>query len=1117
MQLAFCFFLGSICVKAHSQIQKVKFSLLSGTSGVTLGKINGMTRDKYGFMWFSDQSNRSIVRYDGSHMKRYQYDPNNPNGLGGFYPECLFADSKGNIWIGFFGMGVDKFDPVSNTFIHYRHDSKDPQSLSNDSVNAIIVDHLGKIWVASFGGLDELDEETGKFKNYKHNPADPKSLSYNIVRALYEDKAGDIWVGTGFAFRNEPGGGLNRFNRGDGSFTRYFSDSSNPQTLAGNKVRAIFEDSYGNFWIGTNEDGLQTLDRKTGIVTRFPYDPSNPSKLSRGPRKGQEDHITFITEDASRKLWIGTLSNGIIRYDPSTRQVVRYGSDDDKSSEFKDNSSWWANATADGFVWISTQRNNLFKVDIYNTTFPNYGSGPNDGLYSILEESDSVIWQGSANGAARRNIVTGRVQYYRNEPGNFSSLSNNMVYVIFRDKKKNLWLGTRNGLNLFNPAMGKFRRYYHDSVDLQTAGNMVPTIIEDRDSNIWVGCYGGGVDVWDHRTGKITNLQNKPTDLNSLNTDLTIVLAEDPSGDIWAGLDNNGGLNRINRHTRKVTRYLQGIVVNSIRKTPDGEIWIGSPSGLYHYNRQKDSLILFGEVGSISNVSQIRALTSDLENRLWLSTEGGIYMVNKSRDQAVRFGREYGIDNVSYHFHYGAAFCLKNGDLIFGNDLGYISFDPARLEISGKKTQLYFTEFRVNDKSIIPGFGQALTESLFEAKEIRLNYNQNVFSFSATLIDFRNESGKRIYYLLENYDKDWRSVEPEEWIQYFKLPPGKYVMHIKSANEGSGDWTEKQIAVSILPPWWLSWWAYVLYFVGFVVTAYSIYKEERRKIIQRERMKTKERELAQSKEIEKAYHTLKETQVQLVQSEKMASLGELTAGIAHEIQNPLNFVNNFAELNRELIQDMNLEIDNGNLDAIRNIAKDIASNEERIAEHGRRADSIVKGMLQHSRTSTGVKEPTNINALCDEYLRLCYHGLRAKDKGFNAQIETHFDSSIPELKVVPQELGRVLLNICNNAFYAVHEKRNIAGAGYQPTVKLTTKSIGGQIAEIRIEDNGNGIPGKILEKIFQPFFTTKPTGQGTGLGLSMSYDIIKAHGGQIHVNSTEGKGTTFVIEIPMTT
>jgi len=272
--------------------------------------------------------------------------------------------------------------------------------------------------------------------------------------------------------------------------------------------------------------------------------------------------------------------------------------------------------------------------------------------------------------------------------------------------------------------------------------------------------------------------------------------------------------------------------------------------------------------------------------------------------------------------------------------------------------------------------------------------------------------------------------------------------------------------------------------------------------------------------IEKAYAELKSTQSQLIQSEKMASLGELTAGIAHEIQNPLNFVNNFSDVNKELLIEMNDEIDKGNLSDVRSIAKDVIDNEEKINHHGKRADAIVKGMLQHSRTSTGQKEPTDINTLVDEYLRFAYHGLRAKDKSFNVVTKTEFDDCIGKINIVPQEIGRVILNLINNAFYAVSEKQKqidsglpaeaSAQAGYEPTVVVSTKLEKDKV-EIKVKDNGNGIPQKVLDKIFQPFYTTKPTGQGTGLGLSLSYDIVKAHGGEIKTETKEGEGTVFTV------
>jgi len=277
-----------------------------------------------------------------------------------------------------------------------------------------------------------------------------------------------------------------------------------------------------------------------------------------------------------------------------------------------------------------------------------------------------------------------------------------------------------------------------------------------------------------------------------------------------------------------------------------------------------------------------------------------------------------------------------------------------------------------------------------------------------------------------------------------------------------------------------------------------------------------------TKELNQAIENLKSTQAQLIQSEKMASLGELTAGVAHEIQNPLNFVNNFSEVNTELIEEMIAELKTGNNGEAILIANDIAANEQKINLHGKRADSIVKGMLQHSRSSNGIKEPTDINALADEYLRLSYHGLRAKDKSFNATLITDYDETIGKVSIVPQDIGRVLLNLFNNAFYAapLPPEGGFSDPDYlhSPTVWVSTKRIGTPLGDggvlISVRDNGPGIPQKIVDKIFQPFFTTKPSGQGTGLGLSLSYDIVKAHGGEIKLVTKENEGTTFTIVLP---
>jgi signal transduction histidine kinase len=319
----------------------------------------------------------------------------------------------------------------------------------------------------------------------------------------------------------------------------------------------------------------------------------------------------------------------------------------------------------------------------------------------------------------------------------------------------------------------------------------------------------------------------------------------------------------------------------------------------------------------------------------------------------------------------------------------------------------------------------------------------------------------------------------------------------------------------------------VLLFSSFFIALRNIgHKQKAYALLQKQKEETDLQKL----KLEEAMVELEATQAQLIQREKMASLGELTAGIAHEIQNPLNFVKNFSEVSTELVEELNEELAEGNLDSINSIAIAIKENLNTITYHSNRADSIIKGMMLHSRTSTGIKELTDINALADEYLRLSYHGLRAKDKSFNATMHTNYDKSIGEIKIISQDIGRALLNLFNNAFYSTNEKyRQVVNTSlpnskvFEPTIWVSTKKIaptlvdrgGGGSVEISVRDNGMGIPLKIKEKILQPFFTTKPAGQGTGLGLSLSYDIIKAHGGELLVETKEGEFAEFKILLPL--
>ncbi|HEX4852119.1 MAG TPA: ATP-binding protein, partial [Puia sp.] len=375
----------------------------------------------------------------------------------------------------------------------------------------------------------------------------------------------------------------------------------------------------------------------------------------------------------------------------------------------------------------------------------------------------------------------------------------------------------------------------------------------------------------------------------------------------------------------------------------------------------------------------------------------------------------------------------------------------------------------------------------------------------AGLIDFKQQTLVAYNLLAELYE----TTDPKEAVRYYKMAADAKdslygtgnIQAIETIANQEEEHKKEIEAANIANQNKLKQYALLAGLGIFLIAALILFRNNKQK-------------QQANKVLESTLSNLKSTQAQLIQSEKMASLGELTAGIAHEIQNPLNFVNNFSELNIEMLLEMKQEIDKGNYPEVKSIADNLTENEHKISHHGKRADSIVKGMLQHSKTSTGQKELTNINALADEYLRLSYHGLRAKDKDFNADMKTDFDKTVGNINIVPQDIGRVLLNLYNNAFYSVNEKRKAHMDGYKPTVSVITKKIDERV-ELRVKDNGTGIPQREVDKIFQPFFTTKPTGQGTGLGLSLSYDIIRAHGGEIKVETKEGESAEFIISLPV--
>jgi signal transduction histidine kinase/ligand-binding sensor domain-containing protein len=1131
-------------------IQLVLYFLLSGNSGlcqdITFNKIpppnrysfehlTGITQDKNGIMWFATKI--GLFSYNGYDMKSYKHDPLNPNSIASDILGSVCTDQDGNIWIGTLGFGVDKYDPVSGVFTNFRHNPDDPNTINNDYINIVMVDEENVLWVGTGMGLDRYDAQKDEFTHYKNIPGDSLSLSNSEVVAVYEDNDGTLWIGTGSVYgmdqNNFEAGGLNRMDKKTGNFKRFTHDPKNPNSLINNKVSAIFEDSKGVLWIGTAGDGLHTMDKSTEIITRHPYDPDQPNKLSRPPINN--DHITFIIEDVSSAMWIGTSGAGLNHYNQETKEMFHFGSESNDAGAFADQNPWTAFVSSDGVLWIGSITGSLFRIDPILSKIPHIDL-PGHDISSFYEDTNGTLWWGSDKIYVTGNQYENLVQQINKE---FQKASINFRYVsvIEEDSKGNILIGGGGGLIILNFTTKRYIHYVNNPDDNNTlSNNNILSISEDSKNNLWISTLYG-LNRLNPITGEIKRylVDDENTDLIGPNIIHDIQLDDDDKP--WVALSSGKGLCMLNESTGEFEQVLFTFNVICLFKDSEGIIWAGTNDGLFYFDASSGSYVRFETSTTIHDITAVTNIIEDDDKNLWISAGAGIMKINAQRTDSKVYGTDYGV--YSETLNWKATYKDGNGFLYFGGENGYYKFLPSEIFTNTRPPLISITGFYLANQAenLITNQDE---EDFSTRNGINLSHDNNTFSFDFAAIDYSNPSANQHLYMLENYDNNWRRANADRRAYFFNIPPGKYIFRVKGANS-YGVWAEKAISVIISPPWWKTIWAYFVYGLVFISGIWFIHIIQRQRVIRAERARIQQKELEQAREIEKAYKELKATQSQLIQSEKMASLGALTAGIAHEIQNPLNFVNNFSEISNELMDEMNEEMDRGEIEEAKAISTDIKQNLEKINFHGKRADAIVKGMLQHSRTSSGQKEPTDINALADEYLRLSYHGLRAKDKSFNVDYKTDFDPDLPRIDVVPQDIGRVLLNLINNAFYACAErlaqskaevsrsavaeksKQNIQM--YKPEVIITTNRISSTEdrtsnaesspsvdlgVEIRVKDNGSGIPDEIKDKIFQPFFTTKPTGQGTGLGLSLSYDIVKAHGGEINYSSSPG-GTIFKI------
>jgi signal transduction histidine kinase/ligand-binding sensor domain-containing protein len=1077
--------------------------------------------DRMGNIWIATQN--GLVQFNGYEFKRYYPDPNDSTSIGSILTYRLHEDRKGNIWIGSLD-NLCVYHPGSKTFKSYPYlDQTDFPITSQSGISVITADTSGKVYfgITSFINITGThsilyyDEKEDRIKRLEYD----KNVEVENIYSATSDQSGNVW----FISHN----GFFKVDRKGTLMNEPMPEGLIPG--AENYYFRIASDKNGTIWMASDQDNQPVL---------LTYDPLTSKYKSRGMSElltGNNKHLNLnqITVDQEDNIWLAT-SRGLVFYDRQKDEFSQFEDSPDHQPEHTE--IYCLEFDSFGNLWYGTSTNGIVKYDTRSVlrSITSTGNGKNSiplgWTYRIYEASDQKVWIAtfSGNGIGMYELFPGSQSLV---PHFFEdALPENTGFTGFTEERPGEFLAS-SGWQFYNySTRSRVVKKVHpegfpDSI-------YVNNIIKDGSGNIWF-CTNNSLYEMPATGGAVRHIDLGMVEGSNPSSEDVVNVFEGKKHGLW--ILTNNGLFLYDPVTGKVNRHgydrLSGDIfssqdINSFYEDYDGICWIGTwQGGLSRYDPVTGKIKTYTLADGLPSMSVQGILEDENNKSLWISTFEGISKFNKENSEFVNFSLEDGIQGLMYAD--GAYLKTSGGYFIFGGNNGITIFKPEEVEKNSIPPKVYITDFKVADKSLATGPNSILNNNTDLPKELKLKYRQNSISIDYLGIHYANPARNKFAYKLENYDDDWRQVGNVRTAYYYNLPPGEYIFHVKAANS-NGIWNEEgaSLNIRISPPWSRTWLAYLFYGICLVLLIITADRFQRKRVLLKERILAKEKEIEHGREIAKAFTELKATQAQLIQSEKMASLGELTAGIAHEIQNPLNFVNNFSEVTIELLEELTQESAvGGRQSAVSSqqsgaeIIDDIKQNLEKIIQHGKRADAIVKGMLQHSRTSTGKKELTDINILADEYLRLSYHGLRAKDKTFNADFKTVLDPDLPKINVIPQDIGRVLLNLINNAFYAVSTRNlsgseNLTGLQYKPTVIVSTKNLGSHV-EISVQDNGNGIPAEVKDKIFQPFFTTKPTGEGTGLGLSLSYDIVRTHGGELKVETKEGEGSVFIIQLPV--
>jgi len=1107
---------------------------INSNNGLSQNSIQFILKDRYGFMWFGTQD--GLNKYDGYKFTVYKNSKSDPSSIGANLVNSICEDADGNIWVGTRLGGVSRYDRSRDAFVNYKNDIHDPNSLSNNNVQVVYSDKESNLWIGTEDGLNLLDHKSGKFKRFYKNASAPESLSNSNITAILEDEGHHLWIGTG--------SGLNLLNPTTGKSTKFF-DRKIKVHGDNNFVNAIIEDDNKNIWIGTGK-GLNLISRNENTYSYYPIEPDKNLI-------GNINSIYCLAKTSDNKFWIG--SNTTLQlFDADKKKLIPIsektnGEDlmpnDGVSALLEDNA---------GILWIGTTSEGLVKYDRNLSIFPSYKASLNNNpsaaniIRGIAEDSKGNLYLGTDFGIEYFNRAKGTYTSYKHSLTNNNSLSNNYTLTVLVSKKSGLvWIGTySSGLDCYDPTTGNFTHFTSGPGVGQIQGGGIYALLEDKKGNIWFSPADGGVYEYEPATKRFRHFMHNDKDANSVCDNTIQALYEDKKGNIWMG-GYSYGLSIFNPSTGVFSQLnvknskLSSNIVSAFYEDPSGNMWVGTmDGGLECYQATTHRFVGFPENNGVVN-NTINYIAGDAKGYIWISTIQGIAELDPVTGRFKNYGYHNGLRSLEFNFGTGAV--LSDGEIAFGSINGFNIVDPRNLHYNHNKPAVAITGFEIFNRPIIPNTRKSpLRQSIESTREIRLNHAQSVFSLDFAALDYTIPENNKYAYKLDGFDTEWRYAGTERKATYTNLDPREYTFRVKAANE-NGIWGDKEttIKIKIVPPYWMTWWFRALAFTLFAGIVYSLYwyksnteRKQKTELEKQVKVRTleigkqasdlralndelqlqKEEIIFKSKELMEKTTSLENLLEELTQQKNherqarlmaenarleadKANLAKSTflATMSHEIRTPLNGVLGMAALLAETEQTPE--------------QRDYTNS---IVKSGDSLLLVINDILDFSKIESGnlKLEPHvfELRKCVEDIIELFTY--KATESGLRLYYQ--IDEAVPQYIIADSlRLKQILTNLVGNAIKFTH-KGEIA-------VRINAKNPEKDNFSLLFEivDTGIGIKKEQVGKLFKAFnqgdsSITRRYG-GTGLGLVICQRLIGLMGGNIGVTSKFGEGSNFKFDI----